>query len=69
VVPQPQQDGVAVVVPLDQDGGVVVPAADDIDVGLVVVQGEGSVLAEEQVEHTTDVNDLRPSWPTPSADP
>src|SRR3954453_7574786 len=26
--------------------------------GLVVVQGEGSVLAEEQVEHTPDVNDL-----------
>jgi hypothetical protein len=26
--------------------------------GLVVVQGEGSVLAEEQVEHTLDVNDL-----------
>jgi hypothetical protein len=26
--------------------------------GLVVVRGEGSVLAEEQVEHTPDVNDL-----------
>jgi hypothetical protein len=26
--------------------------------GLVVVQGEGSVLAQEQVEHTPDVNDL-----------
>jgi len=26
--------------------------------GLVVVQGEGSVLAEEQVEHTPGVNDL-----------
>jgi hypothetical protein len=26
--------------------------------GLVVVQGEGSVLAEGQVEHTPDVNDL-----------
>ncbi len=26
--------------------------------GLVVVQREGSVLAEEQVEHTPDVNDL-----------
>jgi hypothetical protein len=26
--------------------------------GLVVVQGEGSVLAEEQVEHTPEVNDL-----------
>ena len=26
--------------------------------GLVVVQGVGSVLAEEQVEHTPDVNDL-----------
>src|SRR5581483_233454 len=26
--------------------------------GLVVVQGEGFVLAEEQVEHTPDVNDL-----------
>jgi hypothetical protein len=26
--------------------------------GLVVVQGEGSLLAEEQVEHTPDVNDL-----------
>src|SRR5438874_133749 len=26
--------------------------------GLVVVQGEGSVLAEQQVEHTPDVNDL-----------
>jgi hypothetical protein len=26
--------------------------------GLVVTQGEGSVLAEEQVEHTPDVNDL-----------
>src|SRR5829696_2219414 len=26
--------------------------------GLVVVQGEGSVLAEERVEHTPDVNDL-----------
>ena len=26
--------------------------------GLVVVQDEGSVLAEEQVEHTPDVNDL-----------
>ena len=26
--------------------------------GLVVVQGEGSVLAEEQVEHAPDVNDL-----------
>jgi hypothetical protein len=26
--------------------------------GLVVVQGEGSVLAEVQVEHTPDVNDL-----------
>lgn len=25
---------------------------------LVVVQGEGSVLAEEQVEHTPDINDL-----------
>jgi hypothetical protein len=26
--------------------------------GLVVLEGEGSVLAEEQVEHTPDVNDL-----------
>jgi hypothetical protein len=26
--------------------------------GLVVVRGDGSVLAEEQVEHTPDVNDL-----------
>src|SRR4051794_3118002 len=26
--------------------------------GLVVVQGEGSVLAEGQIEHTPDVNDL-----------
>jgi hypothetical protein len=26
--------------------------------GLVVVQGEGSVLAEEQVGHTPDINDL-----------
>src|SRR5262249_4570134 len=26
--------------------------------GLVVMQGDGSVLAEEQVEHTPDVNDL-----------
>jgi hypothetical protein len=26
--------------------------------GLVVVQGEGSVLAEKQVEHTPDVDDL-----------